>query len=48
LGLDGVGTITPERLYLEMLFYPFEEEFDLPAVLVKLSDIGCLKIEVIG
>lgn len=48
LGLDGVGTVSPERLDFQMLFYPFEEEFDLPAVLVKLGDLGCFKIEVVG
>jgi hypothetical protein len=31
-----------------MLLDPFEEEFDLPAVLVKESDLVCTQVKVIG
>ena len=41
-------TFTPERLDLEVLFDPFEEQFNPPSVLIKECNFTCLEIEVIG
>jgi hypothetical protein len=38
LGLHGIQTRTVESLDSQMLFDPFEEEFDLPATFVELGD----------
>ncbi len=38
LSLYGIGTGAEERLDSQILFDPFEKDFDSPAVLVKLSN----------
>ena len=35
LDTDGIFAFAPEGLNLEMLFNPFEEQFDLPPVFIK-------------
>ena len=37
-----------EPLDPKMLFYPFEEQFDLPAATIKLSDGHRRQLEVVG
>ena len=47
LNAHGIVTLSPERLDLEMLLDPFEEQFDLPSVLVKERDVLGSKIEIV-
>ena len=47
LNAHSIVTLTPERLDLEVLLNPFEEEFDLPPVFIKESDVLGSKIEVV-
>ena len=44
----GILGSAEERLDLEMLLDPFEEELDLPAVFVDEGDIESGKLEVVG
>jgi len=39
---------SPKGFNLEMLFDPFEEKLDLPAVLIKQSNLFRRKLEVVG
>ena len=39
--------LSPERLDLEVLLDPFEEQFDLPPVFIKEGDVLCSEIEVV-
>ena len=48
LDAHGVVGSAHERADAQMLFYPTEEEFDLPAGLVDLGDLERRKREVIG
>ena len=48
LNSDRILTFTPERLDLEVLFDPFEEQLNLPSVLIKECNFTCFEIEVIG
>jgi hypothetical protein len=48
LDLYCILTGTVERLDAQMLLDPFEEQLDLPATLVDLSDHKCRKGEVVG
>ena len=41
MSLHGIFTGAEEGLDTQMLFDPFEEEFDLPAAFVQLSDSQC-------
>jgi len=45
---DGVFRCAPQRLYLQILFYPLEEEFDLPAIFVEQGNVLCRYVEVVG
>jgi len=47
LNTDSILCLAPEGLDFEMLLDPFEEQFDLPSVLVKKCDFTCFEIEVI-
>ena len=44
---DGILGISPKFLDLEVLLNPLEEQFDLPSVLVKESDVLGWKVEVV-
>jgi hypothetical protein len=48
LGLDRIVAGAIESFDSEMLFDPFEEQFDLPATLIKLSDSQCGERKVVG
>ena len=39
---------SPDSLYAKMLLDPFEEQFHLPSVSVKQSDVLCIKVEIVG
>ena len=43
LDADGVFGRSPEPLDVEVLLHPFEEQLDLPAVLVEQSDFQGVK-----
>lgn len=47
LNAHCIVALTPERLDLEVLLNPFEEELDLPPVFIKESDVLGSKIEVV-
>jgi hypothetical protein len=47
LGLDCVLAGAEKGLDAEMLFDPFEEQFDLPALFVDFSDGDCGQGEVV-
>ena len=47
LNTHRIVTLSPERLNLEVLFDPFEEQLDLPPVFVKESNVLGSKIEVV-
>ena len=47
LNAHGIVTLSPERLDPEVLLNPFEEQFDLPPVFIKESDVLGCKIEVV-
>ena len=44
---DSILGLTPEGFGAQVLFNPFEKEFDLPPVLVKECDVLGRKIEVV-
>ena len=44
----GILGSSIECLYVQMLLYPFEEQFNLPSLPVQLGNSQCLKLEVIG
>lgn len=44
----AILAIAPETLDAEVLFDPFEKQFDLPAVTVQQGDVLCRKVEVVG
>jgi hypothetical protein len=44
----GVLGVAEEVAKLEVLLDPLEEEFDLPAPLIKLCDLGCGAVEIIA
>jgi hypothetical protein len=48
LGLHGILRCAVESLDVQVLFDPFEEELDLPAASVKLSDNQRWQVEVVG
>ena len=48
LGLNRIERVTPEDLNFEMLFDPFEKEFNLPAMFVQVSDGLSRNVEVVG
>ena len=48
LRLDGVLAVAQELLYAQVLLDPFEEQFDLPAVLVQGRDCQWWQHEVVG
>ena len=48
LRFDGVLAVAQELLDAQVLFDPFEEQFDLPAVLVQGSDRQWRQHEVVG
>ena len=48
LRLDRVLGCTIESFDPQMLFDPFEEDFDPPAAFVKLSDGQCRQTEIVG
>lgn len=48
LCVHGVLGGSIECLYVQMLFYPFEEQLNLPSFPVQLGNGQCLKLEVIG
>ena len=45
---DGSLRVSPESGDTEMLLYPFEEQLDLPAMLVKKHCLFCREIEIVG
>jgi hypothetical protein len=47
LGLHRVGRSAEERLDAQMLFDPFEEDLDLPAMAIQRADGGRRQREVI-
>ena len=47
LNTHRIVTLSPERLNLEVLFDPFEEQLDLPPVFVKECDVLASKVEVV-
>ena len=47
LNAHRIVALSPERLNLEVLLDPLEEQFDLPPVFVKESDVLGCKIEVV-
>lgn len=47
LGLHGVFGVAVERFDVEVLFDPFEKEFDLPAAAIELGDGRCREGEVV-
>ena len=47
LNAHCIVALTPERLDLEVLLDPFEEQLDLPSVFIKESDVLGSKIEVV-
>ena len=47
LNANGIFAFSPERLDLEVLLNPFEEEFDLPSVSVKKRNVRSLEVEVV-
>jgi hypothetical protein len=48
LRLDGVVGRAEKRLDVQVLFDPFEEQFDLPAALVQFGDCHRVEREVVG
>jgi hypothetical protein len=48
LALYGVFGSTEKALDAKMLLDPLEEQFDLPAVLVKRTDCQCRELKMIG
>jgi hypothetical protein len=48
LRLDSIFRGAEERLDPQVLFDPFEEEFDLPAVFIKLGNCHGRQCEIIG
>jgi len=48
LGLCGILGGTEKGFDAQMLFDPFEEEFDLPASFVELGDVDCGQGEIVG
>jgi len=48
LGLHRVKRVAEEAAYAEVLLDPFEEELDLPTVLVEPSNIGCIGCDEVG
>ena len=48
LGLDGILAGAQESFDTQMLLDPFEEQFDLPALLVKCRDHLRLEGEIVG
>jgi hypothetical protein len=48
LGLDGIVACAVENFDSKMLFDPFEEQFDLPSGLIKLSDSQSGQCKVVG
>ena len=47
LNTDSVLGLSPKDLDAKMLFDPFEEQFDLPPVFIKESNVFSFKIEVV-
>ena len=48
LGLDRIVGRAEERLDMQILFEPFEEQLDLPAALVKLGDRQGVEGKIVG
>ena len=48
LDSDSILRCTPELLDSQVLLYPFEEQFDTPAITVKFRDKGCGSFQIIG
>ena len=48
LDSDSILWCTPELLYSQVLLYPFEEQFDTPAITVKFWDKACRYFHIIG
>jgi hypothetical protein len=48
LGFNGIGGESPECLYSQMLFYPLEEQLNLPSILVKDAYILCFDIKIVS
>lgn len=48
LGHHGVLSIAQKRFYLEVLFNPFEEQFNLPSLFVNIGDRFCWPGELIA
>ena len=47
LNTYGILTFSPEGFDLEVLLDPFEEQFDLPPILIEECNVGSLEIEVV-
>lgn len=47
LNTYGILTFSPKGLDLKVLLNPFEEQFNLPSILIEEGNVGCLEIEVV-
>lgn len=45
---DSVFGGTPELLYFEVLLEPFEEQFNLPSILVQVGNFECCEMKGVG
>ncbi|MEY4911195.1 MAG: hypothetical protein RL761_858, partial [Pseudomonadota bacterium] len=48
LGFHSIQSVAKEVLDREILLEPFEEQFDLPALLINGSNGGCIQIKSVG
>jgi hypothetical protein len=48
LGLDGVGCCAEERLDVQVLLHPLEQQFDLPSLAIQQRDRQRVQRQVIG
>ena len=48
LAAHSVVTAAVETANSQMLFNPFEEQFDLPSIAIKVGDDGCWQIKLVG
>ena len=46
--IDGIGCLSPEYLYLQVLLKPFKEEFNLPTIFVQISNNDRIHGHIIG
>jgi len=48
MDFDGIFGISPQCLDNDALLYPFEENFNVPTVTVKIGDFQGADFEVVG